>query len=65
MCEALRDLMKEEIAEEMDKAKTDGIAEGQLKSIRALMKNLKLSAEQAMESIGIPISDYNKYLQRL
>ena len=61
MCEALRDLMKEELETE----RTEGRAEGRLESIRALMNNLKLSAEQAMESIGIPKSEFNKYMQML
>lgn len=57
MCEALRELMKDEIEESK--------AEGKAESIRELMKNLKISAEQAMEYIGIPKSDYKKYLQML
>ena len=65
MNDALRDLMKDEIEEEMSNAIAKGKTEGKLESIRALMNNLKLSAEQAMESIGIPKSDYNKYMQML
>ena len=46
-----------------------GIDEGCEKTtmdvIRNLMKNLKMTAEQAMEAIGIPKSDYNKYLTML
>ena len=29
------------------------------------MKNLKFTAEQAMEKVGIPKSEYNKYLAKL
>ena len=43
MCEALRELMKEEIDEEIDKT--------QLASIKSLMKKMKLTAEQAMDAI--------------
>ena len=65
MCEALRDLMKEELETERTEGRAEGRAEGRLESIRALMNNLKLSAEQAMESIGIPKSEFNKYMQML
>ncbi len=57
MCEALRELMKDEIEEEKSKAR--------LQDIHALMKNLKLSAEQAMEAIGIPKSEYAQYMKML
>ncbi len=61
MNDALRDLMKDEIEE----GRAEGRTEGRLEAIRALMKNLKLSAEQAMESIGIPKNEYAKYLNML
>ena len=57
MCDALRELMKDEIEEEKSKTK--------LQAIQALMKNLKLSAEQAMEAIGIPKNEYAQYLKML
>ena len=69
MCDALRELMKDEIEEEKSKAiaegRAEGRAEGKLDSIKALMKNLKISAEQAMEYIGIPKNEYKKYMQML
>ena len=73
MCEALRELMKDEIEAEVKNAVESGLAEGRaegraeerIQSIRSLMKNLKLSAEQAMESIDIPKSEYAKYLKML
>lgn len=61
MCDALRDLMKEEIEEEKNKA----IKEERMATIRALMKNLKCSAEKAMESMGIPKSEYPNYMNML
>ena len=57
MCDALREFMKDEIEEEKSKTK--------LQAIQALMKNLKLSAEQAMEAIGIPKNEYAQYLKML
>jgi len=53
MCQALKELMKEEIAEER--------ADEKLVDIRELMKNLKFSAEQAMQALGIPDADQSKY----
>ena len=57
MCPALRDLMKDEIAEERAEAKTDT----RLRNIRQLMKNMKWSAEQAMKALGISDADQVKY----
>ena len=61
MCDALRDLMKDEIEDEKKKA----IKEERMATIRALMKNLKCSAEKAMESMGIPKSEYPDYMKML
>lgn len=36
-----------------------------LKNIRTIMKTLKLTAEQAMEALEIPVSDKEKYLVKL
>lgn len=36
-----------------------------LEDIRTIMKNLKLTAEQAMEALAIPASDKEKYLVKL
>ena len=77
MCQALRELMKDQIDEEvrvkkeeawaegMAKGKAEGMAKGKaeakLESIKALMTNLSFTAEQAMESLGIPKNEYDKY----
>ena len=55
------------------RAHDNGIAEGEAKgkeetrveSIRSLMKNLKMTAEQAMEALGIAKSDFGKYMNML
>ena len=57
MCEALRELMKEEIDEEIDKT--------QLASIKSLMKKMKLTAEQAMDALSISASDQKRYSSML
>ena len=44
-----------------DKGKESGVID----SIRNLMKNMKMSAEQAMDAIGIPKSEHKKYMTML
>ena len=57
MCEALKELMKDEIQEEVDKIL--------LKSIKNLMETLKLTVVQAMDALKIPSLDQGKYLAML
>ena len=51
------------------RAHDDGIEEGReeekISSLRSMMKNLKLSAEEAMDSLDIPKSERSKYMSRL
>ena len=58
MCQALRELMKDEIEEEIAEATAEVTAEvtadTKLDDIRKVMKNLKLSAVQAMQALEIP-----------
>ena len=69
MCEAVEKYGSKQYDSGKDagrlEGKLEGKLEGRLDSIRALMKNLKMTAEQAMESIGIPKSEYQKYLNML
>lgn len=60
-CEALRELMKDDLIEASTKSKT----EANLECIRNLMKNMKLSAKQAMETLEIPKADRKKYAAML
>lgn len=52
-----------------NKGITQGITQGEIKgkvyAIKAVMKNWQLSAEKAMEALGIPKSEYAKYLALL
>ena len=57
MCEALRELMQDEIEEEIARGKDDTI----IGNIKQLMKNMKLTAEQAMKALGIPKKEWAKY----
>lgn len=42
-----------------------GIEKGKLQAICNLMKNMKLSAKQAMEALSVPESEYAKYEELL
>ena len=57
MCEALRELMKDEI----DAA----VEEGMVSAVRNLMDSMKWTAEQAMEAIKIPAEERGNYASRL
>lgn len=57
MCEALRELMKEDLEQREQ--------ETLLKAIRNLMETMKCSAEQAMTALKIPEADKGKYIARL
>ena len=57
MCEALRELMKEDLEQREQ--------ETLLKAIRNLMETMKCSAEQAMVALKIPEADKGKYIAKL
>ena len=55
MCKALQDWAEEE--------RKKGKMEGNLENLRAIINNLKLSAEKAMEVLDIPPEEREKYLE--
>jgi hypothetical protein len=61
MCQALQELMKDEIEEKVNMAET----ETQVKNIRSIMSELKYSAEQAMDLLKIPPQKRSAYLSKL
>ena len=61
MCEALKELMKDEIEKERQEAAQDTI----LENIKSLMHNLNFSAEQAMAALNIPVPNRSGYISRL
>ena len=61
MCEALKELMKDEIEKERQEAAQDTI----LENIKSLMHNLNWSAEQAMSALNIPVPNRSGYISRL
>lgn len=73
LCQALRELMKDEIAEEMMEARQKGLQEGLqegrqetlLSAVKNLMENMKLTADQAMAVLNIPPADQAKYMEKI
>ena len=61
MCQALRELMKEEIQEE----KQEAVDESTVTHIKNLMKKLGLDAKAAMETLGISTADQLRYMAML
>ncbi len=57
MCEAMRELMKDEINEKINEA--------HMKDIKNIMESLKYTAEQAMDLLKIPKSERASYLAKL
>ena len=53
------------MCEALDRAEARGRESAMLQAIRSLMKTMKLTAEQAMESLEIPAEEREKYLSRL
>lgn len=61
MCDALRELMREELEEERAEGEENAI----LVSIRNLMDSMKWTAEQAMDALKLPMDDRAKYVSKL
>jgi hypothetical protein len=73
MCQALRELLKDEIDAEINAAVNDAVndttnkveAETQLSNIRNIMTELKYTAEQAMDLLKIPQQNRAMYMSKL
>ena len=65
MCQALRELMKDEIQEEIQTAEQKAVDETLVTSIKNLMKKLGLDAKAAMETLGISAADQLRYMTML
>ena len=61
MCEALRELMKEDFEKQEQETKQETL----LEAIRNLMDSMKWTADQAMTAMKIPDADRRKYRVRL
>ena len=48
-----------------EEGREEGIDQSRIESIKSLMRTLKLSAQQAMDALGIPLSEQSRYLSKL
>ena len=62
MCQALMEIMHEEVQQECDKAAKESSIATIRMNIKSLMKNMHLTAEQAMDALNIPASERSLYL---
>ena len=60
-----REIMSEAVKQFAEKYSEGQYDKGIVDSIKNIMKNMKMSAEQAMDAIGIPESEHKKYLTML
>ena len=65
MCELIDKYINKGIERGMERGIERGIEQGRLMSVKNLMKNLKLTATQAMEALGFSEEEQGKYLQLL
>ena len=73
MCEALRELMKDEIEREIEEQKRQAALQAEQKAkkestielIKNLMDSMKWTAEQAMEAMKVPVKDREQYMAGL
>ena len=65
MCEALRELMKDEIEREIEEQEQKAKKESTIGLIKNLMDSTKWTAEQAMEAMKVPVKDREQYMAGL
>jgi hypothetical protein len=65
MCEALRELMKDEIESEIEEKTRNVRQEERRETIKNLMDSMKWTAEQAMEAMKVPVKDREQYMAGL
>lgn len=65
MCQAIKEMMEDERAEGRAEGHAEGHAEEKLDNIRKMMKNLKLTAKQAMDVLEIPEEEQGRYLEMI
>ena len=65
MCDALRELMKEDFEKQERETRQETKQETLLETIKNLMDTMKWTAEQAMTAMKIPDADRGKYIAKL
>ena len=51
--------------EEREEGRVEGIDQIRIEGIKSLMKTLKMTAQEAMEALSIPLSEQSRYLSKL
>jgi hypothetical protein len=65
MCEALRELMKDEIEQEKAETRKASTFDAFLNAIKNLMETTGIDADQAMNNLCIPAADRAEYKANL
>ena len=65
MCNIVEEYTAKKVAEASARSRDEGMRIANLNNIRNIMRNMHLSAEKAMEAIGIEQSQYKQYLALL
>ena len=69
MCIAIEEMKKESeqigISKGVEIGITKGVETGTIDALKNIMNNLQMTAQQAMEAIGIPKDQQQTYLQKL
>ena len=65
MCQALRELMKDEIQEEIQAAEKKAVDTSRITDIKNLMKKFGMDAKTVMEGMGISAADQLRYMAML
>jgi uncharacterized secreted protein with C-terminal beta-propeller domain len=65
MCQALQDLLKDEIDEKVTKAVTDSDLKKTIKFVEALMETSNIGIDEAMERLQIPESEWDGLRQKI
>lgn len=65
MCKTMEEMGEDSYQRGVETGIQTGTEQNRLESIRNIMESLKLTAEQAMDALGIPAADQPKYLSKL
>ena len=69
MCKAVQEIERKSEARGISigeaRGEARGEVKGRIKDIKMIMQNFNLTAEQAMEALGVPESEFDKYLSMI
>ena len=65
MCDALRELMKDDLVNERLKGIDEGVRKTNLKALTHVMNSFSVDAEKAMDALHIPPAEREAYRSKL